>query len=91
MEQTFVQLGNTSAANKFLVAVAKAQIKQVTEQQKFYSGWWTKNKTYEGAEDAWVSGEGGKSIFDYPEMKMYATSNAGNAPPPPPGFKIVNQ
>jgi hypothetical protein len=91
MEQTFVQLGNTSAANKFLVAAAKAQIKQVTEQQKFYSGWWTKNKTYEGAEDAWVSGEGGKSIFDYPEMKMYATSSAGNAPPPPPGFKIVNQ
>jgi len=35
MEQTFVQLGNTVDANKFLVASAKAQAKQSIAQQRF--------------------------------------------------------
>lgn len=81
MEQTFVQLGNTVDANKFLVASAKAQAKQSIAQQKFFDGWWNKNKTYEGAETAWVNGDGGKSIFDYPEMKAYAPKGAPSAPP----------
>jgi hypothetical protein len=79
MEQTFVQLGNTVDANKFLVASAKAQAKQSISQQQFYEKWWNKNKTYEGAETAWVNGDGSKSIFDYPEMKAYAPKGAPSA------------
>jgi len=35
INQTFIQLGNTPEANKFLVATAKAQAKQDIERQKF--------------------------------------------------------
>jgi len=72
INQTFIQLGNTSEANKFLVATAKAQAKQDIERQKFYGDWWSKSKTYEGAEEAWLAGTGGKSLFDRPEMKSFA-------------------
>lgn len=72
INQTFIQLGNTPEANKFLVATAKAQAKQDIERQKFYSDWWSKSKTYEGAEEAWLAGTGGKSLFDRPEMKSFA-------------------
>lgn len=72
INQTFIQLGNTPEANKFLVATAKAQAKQDIERQKFYGGWWAKNKTYEGAEEAWLDGAGGKSLFDSPDMKLFA-------------------
>jgi filamentous hemagglutinin family protein len=73
ISQTFIQLGNTPEANKFLVATAKAQAKQDIERQKFYSDWWSKSKTYEGAEEAWLAGTGGKSLFDRPEMKSFAS------------------
>ena len=72
INQTFIQLGNTPEANKFLVATAKAQAKQDIERQKFYSDWWAKSKTYEGAEEAWLAGAGGKSLFDRPDMKSFA-------------------
>jgi hypothetical protein len=72
INQTFIQLGNTPEANKFLVATAKAQAKQDIERQKFYSDWWSKSKTYEGAEEAWLAGTGGKSLFDRPDMKSFA-------------------
>lgn len=72
IEQTNAQLGNTSNANKFIVSVAKAQLKRDIEQRNFYDAWWKKNGTYDGAEDAWFSGEGGKSLFDRPELKQYA-------------------
>lgn len=72
INQTFIQLGNTPEANKFLVATAKAQAKQDIERQKFYSDWWAKSKTYEGAEEAWLAGTGGKSLFDRPDMKSFA-------------------
>ena len=72
INQTFIQLGNTPEANKFLVATAKAQAKQDIERQKFYGDWWSKSKTYEGAEEAWLAGTGGKSLFDRPEMKSFA-------------------
>jgi len=76
INQTFIQLGNTPEANKFLVATAKAQAKQDIERQKFYGDWWSKSKTYEGAEEAWLAGTGGKSIFDRPEMKSFAPKAA---------------
>jgi len=67
--QTGAQLGNTKDANKFLINVAKAQINRDIEQRNFYDKWWKANKTYDGAEDAWFAGEGGKSLFERPELK----------------------
>jgi hypothetical protein len=46
------------------------------EQRNFYDKWWQKNKTYDGAEDAWFSGEGGKSLFDRPALKTYTESES---------------
>lgn len=69
---TGAQLGNTKDANKFLINVAKAQLKRDVDQRNFYDKWWKANNTYDGAEDAWFSGEGGKSLFDRPELKAYA-------------------
>lgn len=80
---TGAQLGNTKDANKFLINVAKAQLKRDVEQRNFYDRWWKANNTYDGAEDAWFSGEGGKSLFDRPELKAYApraTSAASQIP-----------
>lgn len=68
---TGAQLGNTPEGNKFIITVAKAQLKRDIEQRNFYDKWWKENKTYEGAEDAWYSSEGGKSLFDRPELKPY--------------------
>ena len=76
INQTFIQLGNTPEANKFLVATAKAQAKQDIARQKFYSTWWSKGRTYEGAEEAWLEGGGGKSLFDSPDMKAFAPAVA---------------
>lgn len=69
--QTGAQLTNTADANKFILDVAKAQLKRDIEQRNFYDSWWKKNKTYDGAEDAWYSGNGGKSLFERPELKQY--------------------
>ena len=66
------QLGKTTDANKFLLTIAKEQLKRDIEQRNFYDAWWKKNKTYDGAEDAWFSDEGGKSLFDRPALKQYA-------------------
>jgi hypothetical protein len=66
------QLGKTTDANKFLLTIAKEQLKRDIEQRNFYDAWWKKNKTYDGAEDAWFAGEGSKSLFDRPALKQYA-------------------
>jgi len=68
---TGAQFGNTKEANRFLISVAKAQLKRDIDQRNFYDKWWKTNSTYDGAEDAWFSGEGGKSLFDRPELKTY--------------------
>jgi hypothetical protein len=70
--QTGAQLGNTPEANRFLIDVAKGQYKRDIEQRSFFDKWWSQNKTYEGAEDAWYAGDGGKSLFARPELKKYA-------------------
>ena len=72
IDQVGAQLGKTTAGNKFLLTTAKEQLKRDMEQRDFYDGWWEKNKTYDGAERAWVAGEGGKSLFDRPALKQYA-------------------
>jgi hypothetical protein len=82
--QTGAQLGNTPDANKFIVSVAKAQLKRDIDQRNFYDSWWKKNGTYDGAEDAWVTGPGGKSLFDAPELKRYAAPAKPTAAPTAP-------
>ena len=74
--QTGAQLGNTVNGNRFIIDVAKAQLKRDMDQREFYDKWWSNKKTYEGAEDAWYASEGGKSLFDRPELKKYAASTA---------------
>jgi len=74
--QTGAQLGNTVNGNRFIIDVAKAQLKRDMDQRDFYAKWWSTKKTYEGAEDAWYAGEGGKSLFDRPELKKYVAPTA---------------
>jgi guanylate kinase len=80
--QTGAQLGNTKEANKFFIDVAKEQIKRDVDQRNFYDKWWEQKKTYDGAENAWYSGEGGKSLFERPGLKKYIspTSAASQIP-----------
>jgi len=78
--QTGAQLGNTPEANRFIIDVTRAQLKRDIEQRNFYDKWWKENKTYDGAEDAWFSGEGGKSLFDRAELKKYAAARPAATP-----------
>lgn len=80
IQATGAQLGNTVEANKFILDVARAQAKRDIEQRAFWDKWWRENKTYEGAEDAWYAGEGGKSLFDRPELRKYVRQPAANPP-----------
>lgn len=77
---TGAQLGNTKEANKFVLNVAKAQLQRDLEQRNFYAAWREKNKTFEGAEDAWYAGAGGKSLFESPVLKKYGTSVVDQIP-----------
>jgi hypothetical protein len=77
---TGAQLGNTKAANRFVLNVAKAQLQRDVEQRRFYSDWRAANKTLEGAEDAWFAGPGGKSLFDSPTLKKYGTNVVDQIP-----------
>jgi hypothetical protein len=79
--QTGAQFGNTVKGNRFIIDVAREQLRRDIEQRDFYSNWWNNKKTYEGAEDAWYASEGGKSLFDRPELKKYlAPAGAAAAP-----------
>jgi hypothetical protein len=71
IEETFISLGTTTAANQFMLDVARAQINRDVEQQRFYSKWRRENNTFDGAEEAWLDSAGGKSLFDRPELKKY--------------------
>jgi hypothetical protein len=76
IEQIGAQLGKTKQANEFILATAKEQLQRDIEQRNFYDRWYKTNKTYDGAEDAWFTGEGGKSLFDRPGLKKYAISTS---------------
>jgi len=71
IEETFIGLGKTPKANQFMIDVAREQIKRDGEQQRFYAKWRRDNGTFDGAEEAWLEGEGSKSIFDRPALKKY--------------------
>jgi hypothetical protein len=81
IEQIGAQLGKTKNANEFILATAKEQLKRDVEQRNFYDRWYRTNKTYDGAEDAWFNGEGGKSLFDRPGLKKYGVSAAPTETP----------
>ena len=95
ISQTGAQLGNTVKGNRFMIDVATSQLKRDVEQRNFYNAWQKKNDTYDGAEDAWFGGEGGKSLFERPSLKKYATP--GQAPSKPTaaqgtgGFKYLGK
>jgi hypothetical protein len=77
---TGAQLGNTKDANKFVLNVAKAQLQRDLKQREFYAAWRAKNETFEGAEDAWYAGDGGKSLFESPSLKKYGPSVVDQIP-----------
>jgi hypothetical protein len=76
IEQIGAQLGKTKNANEFILSTAKEQLRRDVDQRNFYDRWYKTNKTYDGAEDAWFAGEGGKSLFDRPALKKYAVTGA---------------
>lgn len=80
IEQIGAQLGKTKAANEFILSMAREQLRRDVDQRNFYDRWYKTNKTYDGAEDGWFSGEGGKSLFDRPALKKYGTSNVDQIP-----------
>jgi hypothetical protein len=82
--QTGAQLGNTVNANRFIIDVAKAQLKRDIDQRNFYAEWrrGPGKGSFDGAEDAWFSGLGGKSLFDRPELKKYLAPAQGAAAAP---------
>ena len=83
IEEIYPQLGNTVEANRFILAVARAQANRDIEERKFYDKWWRDKKTYDRASDAWLEGEGSKSLFDRPELKMYKKPAPAGAPAAP--------
>ena len=80
IEQIGAQLGKTKAANEFILSMAREQLRRDVDQRNFYDRWYKTNKTYDGAEDAWFAGEGGKSLFDRPSLKQYGASMANQIP-----------
>lgn len=78
IEQIGAQLGKTKDANRFILDLAKEQLRRDVEQRNFYANWkrGPGKGSFDGAEDAWFAGEGGKSLFDRPALKKYAPGAA---------------
>jgi hypothetical protein len=79
IEQVGAELGKTKGANQFILDLAKEQLRRDIEQRNFYDGWRKRTGSFDGAENAWFSGEGGKSLFDRPALKKYAPGAASAA------------
>jgi len=86
--QTGAQLGNTVDANRFIIDVAKEQLKRDIERKKFLESWFKVKDTLRGADDAWYAGAGGQSLFDSPGLKKYA---APAKAPSAGGFKYLGR
>jgi hypothetical protein len=80
--QTAANLGNPTDANRFLLNIAKAQAKRDIAHQRFFAKWFSTNNTYRGAEEAWLDGEGGKSLFADPALSKYAPKEEQGAAAP---------
>jgi hypothetical protein len=81
IEQIGVELGKTKDANRFILDLAREQLRRDIEQRNFYTEWkkGPGKGSFNGAEDAWFAGEGGKSLFDRPALKKYAVGAASPA------------
>jgi hypothetical protein len=81
IEQIGVELGKTKDANRFILDLAREQLRRDIEQRNFYMEWkkGPGKGSFNGAEDAWFAGEGGKSLFDRPALKKYAVGAASPA------------
>ena len=73
LDEIGFRLGNQPEANRFIISVNRALNKQTIDKHAFFTQWENKNDTLKGAEQAWQNGAGGRSIFDRPELKQYAT------------------
>jgi hypothetical protein len=91
IEQIGAELAKTKDANRFILDLAKEQLRRDIEQRNFYTEWkkGPGKGSFNGAEDAWFAGEGGKSLFARPALKKYAVGAPsaasqipGNAPVP---------
>jgi hypothetical protein len=88
IEQAGARMGNTKAANEFILDVARAQAERAIAHDKFYRDWLSdpkNNNSLRGAEDAWLESEGNKSIFESPRLKKYgvlAAERLQTAPAP---------
>ena len=78
IEQIGAELGKTKDANRFILDLAREQLRRDIEQRNFYTDWkkGPGKGSFNGAEDAWFAGEGGKSLFDRPSLKKYAVSTS---------------
>ena len=81
IEQIGAELGKTKDANRFILDLASEQLRRDLEQRNFYSDWkkGPGKGSFNGAEDAWFAGEGGKSLFDRPTLKKYAVNTTSPA------------
>jgi hypothetical protein len=82
IEQMGARLGNTKAANEFILDVARTQAERAIAQDKFYRDWLrdpANKKSLAGAENAWLESEGNKSIFESPRLKKYGVLQAERA------------
>jgi hypothetical protein len=79
IEQVGAELAKTKGANEFILSLAKEQLKRDVEQRNFYDKWRKRTGSFDGAEDAWATGEGGKSLFDRPGLKKFGAATQGAA------------
>ena len=81
IEQIGAELGKTKDANRFILDLAREQLRRDLDQRNFYTEWkkGPGKGSFNGAEDAWFAGEGGKSLFDRPALKKYAVGAASPA------------
>ena len=86
--QTAANLGNPADANRFLLNIAKAQAKRDIAQQRFFANWFSTKNTYRGAEEAWLDGEGSKSLFSDPALAKYAPKEEQAAATAPTGKTV---
>jgi hypothetical protein len=76
IEQVGAELAKTKGANEFILSLAKEQLQRDVEQRNFYDSHRKRTGSFNGAEDAWFSGEGGRSLFDRPALKKFAPGTA---------------
>jgi hypothetical protein len=72
IEQVGAELAKTKGANEFILSLAKEQLKRDVDQRNFYDSYRRRTGSFDGAEDAWFSSEGGRSLFDRPGLKKFA-------------------